>query len=414
LFRKKIFVIFKMPFTFNKAYFMPGAGDSTRRDYDRSQCHAGDIARDRKGGCQWGVCDKPYWCLTPDTEHISHYNSSLGDNPCTLQDANNEFWTETNTTNFDTAEAALKCSFPSVDANLLVNLSSDTNILRGGANDNSGVHRNPWEQLVYGIDTQVGNTTGFCEDRANLTQVVNAGGDTCYDVILNRAQAKLDSRQYCIDNPTEPRCACINMTQGIRHCLNNPTLPGCDTLVAEFNNFPGNAQTEMETQNFSPKCFAPDVCTRPGQFEPEQHADACSMKIQVCQQDLNLYGDIANQAIINIDQSMKCNIDDGDEPSAGTGDVDDDDGGGGGGGDDGGGGGGGDDDVGEASFTDFRSNPQAYIPGSVDDIKNDPKKKAGAMGIGGLIALAMMMMMLLVVAGSAGGGGGAPVRRRYR
>jgi hypothetical protein len=52
----------------------------------------------------------------------------------------------------------------------------------------------------------------------------------------------------------------------------------------------------------------------------------------------------------------------------------------------------------------------------VDDIKNDPKKKVGAMGIGGLIAIAMMMVLLLVVAGSAGGGGtAAPVReRRFR
>jgi len=116
---------------------MPGAGDSTKRDYDRSQCHAGDISRARKGGCQWGVCDQPYWCLKPDTEHISHYNSSFGDNPCTLQGANNEYWEATNTTNFDTAEAALKCSITNVDSNFLVNLSSDTNTLRGGANDNS-------------------------------------------------------------------------------------------------------------------------------------------------------------------------------------------------------------------------------------------------------------------------------------
>ena len=66
------------------------------------------------------------------------------------------------------------------------------------------------------------------------------------------------------------------------------------------------------------------------------------------------------------------------------------------------------------SLTDFKNNPQAYFPQSIEGLKADQRQQIGA-GVIGAVALAFMMMMLLLVAGGGGGGGGAPVRRRrYR
>ena len=50
----------------------------------------------------------------------------------------------------------------------------------------------------------------------------------------------------------------------------------------------------------------------------------------------------------------------------------------------------------------------------LDDIKNDPKKKAGAIGIGGIVAIIGMMMILLLVVSSADGGAVVPVRGKFR
>jgi hypothetical protein len=56
--------------------------------------------------------------------------------------------------------------------------------------------------------------------------------------------------------------------------------------------------------------------------------------------------------------------------------------------------------------------PKAYIPKSLDGLKNDRKQQIGA-GVMGALVLGCMMMLLLLVA-SAGGGGGGPAKRRFR
>ena len=56
--------------------------------------------------------------------------------------------------------------------------------------------------------------------------------------------------------------------------------------------------------------------------------------------------------------------------------------------------------------------PKAYIPKSLDGLKNDRKQQIGA-GVMGALVLGCMMMLLLIVA-SASGGGGGPANRRFR
>jgi hypothetical protein len=55
---------------------------------------------------------------------------------------------------------------------------------------------------------------------------------------------------------------------------------------------------------------------------------------------------------------------------------------------------------------------KAYIPKSLDGLKNNQKQQIGA-GVAGALILGCMMMLLLLVVGASGGGGG-PVKRRFR
>jgi len=56
--------------------------------------------------------------------------------------------------------------------------------------------------------------------------------------------------------------------------------------------------------------------------------------------------------------------------------------------------------------------PGAYIPKSLDGLKNDRKQQIGA-GVMGALVLGCMMMLLLIVA-SASGGGSVAVKKRFR
>jgi hypothetical protein len=283
---------------------------------------------------------------------------------------------------------AIKCTFNSVNSSKLKEMSRTPSVYDSsgsGAVETNGGFKSQWEQLVYGITTEAGNNTGFCEHVNNINKQVHNDGRTCYDVLTDAVTKKARGIQWCDSNPTDSVCACINISKGVRHCINNPTHPGCDTLVAEYNKFPGNAQTEFDTRNFSPKCFAPDVCTQSGQYQPMQGADVCSQTIAVCQQDLNLYGDVASGALVEIDQSMRCEAKTEQAPSAGTGDT----GGGGGGG------GGGDEE---------EEGVDAYIPKSLEDLKTNRKKQLTAFGGVGSFMMMCLCLLLIIVLASKGGG----------
>jgi hypothetical protein len=316
--------------------------------------------------------------------------------------------------NYENAEFAFKCSISDsvVDANIK-NWSTSPHMTTARAKDDDGVTtRNLWQQIIYGITTPHVTNNPYCQKLENLSKVVHTDNRTCYDMIDEGTQRSFRV-QHCRNNPTDDKCACYNVaTHGTDGCITDAykDLPGCSEVKEGFDSYPKEATSQWDVENFPTTCFATGICSRDGQYLPDSQPLSCEQVITVCTQDMNFYGNVSEGASVKINQKMDCEAKSGDAPSFGDG---------GGGGEVEGGGGGGGGGGGEASFTDFRSNPQAYIPKSVDDIKNDPKKKVGAMGIGGLIAIAMMMMLLLVVAGSAGGGGtaapAAPVRRRrYR
>lgn len=407
-----MFCKFKMPDTFNQVW----RDNTGSRDYDDGGCSSGHISRHRKGRSG----DRRHHCLRPDTTHISHSSDRTGSNPCTLASASSETWIgggldgrgnlssfSGKSTNFNNAEAALKCTFNSLTGDKLVTLSRNSEVSTdsgSGAVESNGDFKNQWEQLVYGITTEAGNNTGFCEDVDNLNTQVHDDGRTCYDVIGDELK-KTQAERYCENNPTAVVCACYNVSEhGTKGCLdpNNRDLPGCIEVVEGYNKFPEQARVGgLGIDNFPTTCFATGICARPGQFLPSSRPNTCQANITVCTQDINLYGEVQAGGQVTINQDMDCKAGDGPSADSGpTGNVptgDDYDRG-----------------YGKVSLADFRKYPRTYIPGSLDDIKNDPKKKAGAIGIGGIVAIIGMMMILLLVVSSADGGAVVPDRGKFR
>jgi hypothetical protein len=244
------------------------------------------------------------------------------------------------------------------------------------------------------------------------------------DVTINADDNKLARTDYdtlataFCNTPTgraDTFCKCHNVTSGV--CDANPTAAGCpkkketfDKLVAATPSDQKDVWSGMEA------CFG-RVCTGTGIFMPPNVNQNCDKSVNVCIQDI----DIGSMTDSNI--TPVCDIKSGDgspsvsEPSAAQdsakSELDEakaavargDDGA--------------QErlDAAEAALdaadeSAGETGPKAYIPKSLDGLKNDRKQQIGAGAMGALV-LGCMMMLLLIVA-SASGGGGGPAKRRFR
>lgn len=373
-----------MPVTYNQAFFQ----DNSNRDGDHGGCPSGMISRHRKGSSG----RRRHWCLNPATQWISHMGSRNGQNPCTLASSDSASWIgggkdgggnlsnyPGKSTNFNNSEAALKCTFNSVTSDKLVQLSQNSSVMQSGAVETNGQFKNQWDQLIWGMTTQAGNTTGFCTSLDHLDAKIHSDGRTCYDILVDEATKKARGLQWCANNPTDSKCACINVSnQGVKGCVDNPTLPGCDEVVEEYNKFPGNAQSEIETKNFSVKCFVPNICSRDGQYQPNAQPDVCSQTITVCKQDAHLYGDIKNGGVVNLDQSMECSAETNNQSNS-----------------DSGSGSGSSELIVPKTYEEFKT----FIPMSVDGLTGDKRQQTGAGVItASSLSCCMCIVLLLIIA----------------
>jgi hypothetical protein len=240
-------------------------------------------------------------------------------------------------------------------------------------------------------------------------------------IVENLGQANYDevAKTYC-NTPGgrgDPFCSCYNVTNGV--CDAHPTAAGCakkkqtfDKLVAATPKDQQNVWSGMEA------CFG-RVCTGTGVFIPPNANQNCDKSVNVCIQDI----DIGSMTDSNIQAT--CDIDaGGDSPSVSTpptssqlsaqeeideakaalarGDP------------------GAQEklDAAEAALTAAdedaeETGPKAYIPKSLDGLKNNRKQQIGAGVMGTIFMACCMMILLIVVSASGGGGGGGPVARRF-
>ena len=261
----------------------------------------------------------------------------------------------------------------------------------------------------------------YCSVGSRIKGGTTGGDPNCTTQALGDNYA-LVAAAYCNTSAgrADTFCKCHNVTNGV--CDTDSTAAGCakkkqtfDKLVDATPNDQKNVWSGMES------CFG-QVCTGTGVFIPANVNQNCDKPVNVCIQDITI-GSLANS-----NMSAACNIESGSPPSVSTpaqesaqseleeaedavarGDpgaqerldaareaLD-----------------AADEEAEEPpSLTDFQNNPKAYIPKSLDGLKNSKKQQIGA-GVTGALILGCMMMLLLLVVGASGGGGG-PVKRRFR
>ena len=278
--------------------------------------------------------------------------------------------------------------------------------------DSNKVFESPGGQSCLERSTGAALAKTYCQVGTNIKSDPNC-------TVENMGQANYDevAKTYC-NTPTgraDTFCKCYNITNGV--CDAHPTAAGCAKKKATFDKLV--AATPKDQQNLwsgMESCFG-RVCTGTGVFIPPNANQNCDKSINVCIQDI----DIGSMTDSNFE--AKCDIKSGDgspsvsEPSAAQdsakSELDEakaavargDDGA--------------QErlDAAEAALAAAdesagETGPKAYIPKSLDGLKNDRKQQIGAGVMGALVLGCMMMLLLLVV--STSGGGGGPAKRRFR
>lgn len=303
--------------------------------------------------------------------------------------------------NYNNASFAFKCTIP--DSRVSQNIkawSISPHMTTAGAKGDTGF-KNLWEQIIFGMDNPHVNQSGFCSKIENLNKEVHSDGRTCRNMISSALEKAL-GKQFCKNNPSDERCACINISEyGTAGCLERPNLPGCKELKAGFDSFPGNAQTEIPIKLWTPLCFMSDPCPRGNQFKPDVQQEACKQTIAICKQEQNLYADTVQKgAKISFKSDMECKAESSQAPSSTTippppPPPSDDE---------------------EIKFPKSIDEFKQFFPKNVDELKDSKKKKIGVGAVVAIIVVILMCILLLLVAATSSSNSGpiVPVKRRFR
>jgi hypothetical protein len=325
------------------------------------------------------------------------------------------------------SKSGVRCIYPKTDTALRTLKNSTqksnmgamyTDLVGKFCADSNNIFKSPGDRTCLDITAGRALAVKYCEVGKRI-KGANGGDANCSaDLTSLGSSYNTVAAKYCktAAGRADTFCKCYNVTNGI--CDKHPTAAGCakkkqtfDKLVAATPSDQQNLWSGMES------CFG-RVCTGTDVFIPPNSNQNCDKSINVCIQDI----DIGSMTDSNIE--AKCDIKSGDgspsvsEPPTSSqlsaqeeideakaalarGDP------------------GAQEklDAAEAALTSAdesagETGPKAYIPKSLDGLKNDRKQQIGA-GVMGALVLGCMMMLLLLVA-SAGGGGGGPAKRRFR
>jgi hypothetical protein len=241
------------------------------------------------------------------------------------------------------------------------------------------------------------------------------------DVTINADDNKLARTDYdrlakafCDANPNDAWCGCYNvMNDKCPNDVKTGPMAGCEATKEYVKLRDATPDDFKSAWNGQRKCGT--ICSG-DRYLPLENQAGCKTTIQICKQDIT----VGSMQESDINASCSLNATDGssvsepsaaqdsakselDEAKAAVARGDD----------------GAQErlDAAEAALdaadeSAGETGPKAYIPKSLDGLKNDRKQQIGA-GVMGALVLGCMMMLLLLVA-SAGGGGGGPAKRRFR
>jgi hypothetical protein len=325
------------------------------------------------------------------------------------------------------SKSGVRCIYPKTDTALRTLKNSTqksnmgamyTDLVGKFCADSNNIFKSPGDRTCLDITAGRALAVEYCKKGANI-KGANGGDANCSADLTSLGDSYgTVAAKYCktAAGRADTFCGCHNITTGV--CDKHPTAAGCAKKKATFDKLV--AATPKDQQNLwsgMESCFG-RVCTGTGVFIPPNANQNCDKSINVCIQDI----DIGSMTDSNFE--AKCEIDAGDgspsvsEPPTSSqlsaqeelkeakaalarGDA------------------GAQErvDAAEAALdaadeSAGETGPRAYIPKSLDGLKNDRKQQIGAGAMGALV-LGCMMMLLLIVA-SASGGGGGPVKRRFR
>jgi hypothetical protein len=184
--------------------------------------------------------------------------------------------------------------------------SGDSKMTTAGANDNNRKFKSLYDQIVFGIETQFGRSTGFCADAKNLSTVVHKDGRTCYQMLKGAGQQALADTKtatYCAtaEGRKDEKCKCYNVAGSgfLNRCKANPTWAGCKEIMPRINELQKLLKgSNLKEDDFgNADCIVPDICGGAGVYIPSGGKPNCAKKMEVCNQVMNqdnvkAYGDL--------------------------------------------------------------------------------------------------------------------------
>jgi hypothetical protein len=289
------------------------------------------------------------------------------------------------------------------------------NIVQKFCDDSENTFKAPGGRPCHEVNTGRAIAIEYCGVGSRIKGGLTGGDPNCTTQALGDNYAIL-AAAYCNTSAgrADTFCKCHNVTNGV--CDTDSTAAGCAKKKQTFDKLvDATPSGQKDVWSGMESCFG-QVCTGTGVFIPANVNQNCDKSVNVCIQDI----DIGSMTDANIQAT--CDIDAGgppsvDEPPASS-------------------------PAQESAQTELEeakaavargdpgaqerleaaeaaleaageTGPKAYIPKSLDGLKNDRKQQIGA-GVAGALILGCMMMLLLLVASAGGGGGGGPVKRRFR
>ena len=284
------------------------------------------------------------------------------------------------------------------------NFTTDTAVCNPSILNNAGGY-NPLLLWHCGIGGNI--KTAKCDVTINAND--NKLARTDYDTL---------AKAFCNANPNDAWCGCYNvMNDKCANDVKTGPMAGCLATAEYVKLRDATPKDFQDVWNGQRKCGT--VCAGGNKYLPLENQAGCKTTIQICKQDIN----VGSMSESGIKASCSLNATDGSsvsEPPASSPAQES-----------------AQSDLDEAKAAVARGDPgaqekldaaeaaldaadesagetgpKAYIPKSLDGLKNDRKQQIGAGAMGALV-LGCMMMLLLIVA-SASGGGGGPAKRRFR
>jgi len=188
-----------------------------------------------------------YWCINPNSTKIGWKADGSGGQACSGLGSGSavgggESGFSGKDQHFPGNFAGYKCVVRDQGGAKLKTWSGDSKMTTASVKDNDGKSKSLYDQIVFGVSTRYGTSSGFCAKAENLSTVVHMDGRTCYGMLQGAGQKALADTKtatYCATaaGRTDEKCKCYNVAGSgfLDRCKANPTWAGCKEIMPRIN-----------------------------------------------------------------------------------------------------------------------------------------------------------------------------------